>query len=214
MNKKSGPPSLDQMSAPTRPYSHKKKGFWKKPFVLLFGLIGIIASTSTVVGLIKGWFHPDRTQEDLAAIKDVVTAQNEDAHLVNEVSLRVREFKDQYSRIDKNMKDIRRLDQHLSRKTHSASQTIHTLEQKKRQEASRKKEAEELILLLRTTEKMAREFVLSIQADKVLNQVTSAGSQSGQTKSQVQKQAQIVQTKFLPEIKRLISVHFKTMNSD
>ena len=45
---------LSSMPPPRAPHD-KKKSFFKKPLTLIIGVIGVVASTSTVVGLVRGW---------------------------------------------------------------------------------------------------------------------------------------------------------------
>ena len=193
-------------SVPPPQAPHKKKGGWKKPFAILIAIIGITASTYTVVGAIKGWFDPEPdTAGKLDEIDKKLTAKNEDKHLVNQVSRRVTEFSDQFKRIGRSMKDIRRLDKSLSSKGPSGK--ILTPEQQKLIEASRKQETEELLQLVGKAEKMAAGFCESVEDDETLGQVESEDSQTARTKARALKQALEVKEKFLPELEKLREKH-------
>lgn len=193
-------------SEPPPQAPHKKKGTWKKPFTILIALIGIAASTYTVVGAIKGWFDPE---PDAAAKLDEIdkklTAKSEDQHLVNQVSRRVTEFSDQFKRIQKSMKDIRRLDKSLS--STGPSGKILTPEQQKLIEASHKKETEELLQLVEKTREMAAGFCESVEEDETLGKVESEDSQTARTKARAIKQVTEVKEKFLPELEKLQQKH-------
>ena len=97
----------------TEEQAPKKKRSWKKPFIVLIGAIGLIASTSTVIALVWDFVEPDTAQQDqamtLAEIDRKLTENQEDTHLVNQVSRRVTELGDEYQRIQAGLKDIRRL---------------------------------------------------------------------------------------------------------
>jgi myosin heavy subunit len=199
---------LSSMPPPASP-GRKKKSWLKKPVTIIFGLIGVIASTSTVVGLVQGWFDPEPTAEELVAesaakleqIKNKLDAKNEDAHLVNQVSRRVTELKDQFVRIQSRMKDIGRLDKSLAKL--GSSGKILTPDQKKLREASRKKETEELLTLVNEAEKMVRDFIDSVEEDDTLSKVETKDSRTGQTKAKALEQARMAQSKLIPELKRL-----------
>jgi hypothetical protein len=194
-------------SEPPPAAPHKKRGFWKKPFTWIFGLIGIVASTSTVVALVQGWFDPAPSAEELAAesaeklekIEKKLEAKQEDKHLVNQVSRRVTELTDQFGRINKKMKDIRRLAKALA----SKGSKILTPEQERLAEASRKKETEELLALIEQTKKMASDFVASVEEDATLGQVTSKESQTARTKARALDQARKIRSGILPQLKSL-----------
>ena len=193
-------------SVPPPQAPHKKKGGWKKPFTIFIAIIGITASTYTVVGAIKGWFNPEPdTAAKLDEIGEKLTAKNEDKHLVNQVSRRVTEFSDQFKRIGRSMKDIRRLDKSLSAKGPSGK--ILTPDQHKLIEASRKKETEELLQLVDKAQKMAAGFCESVEEDETLGQVESEDSQTARTKARALKQALEVKEKFLPELEKLRDKH-------
>jgi uncharacterized protein YjcR len=193
-------------SEPPPQAPHKKKGTWKKPFAILIALIGIAASTYTVVGAIKGWFDPEPDAiSKLDEIDKKLTAKSEDQHLVNQVSRRVTEFSDQYRRIQKSMKDIRRLDKSLSAKGPSGK--ILTPEQQKLIEASHKKETEELLQLVEKTREMAAGFCESVEEDETLSKVESEDSQTARTKARALKQVNEVKEKFLPELEKLQDKH-------
>jgi hypothetical protein len=193
-------------SEPPPQAPHKKKGIWKKPFTILIALIGVAASTYTVVGAIKGWFNPE--PDPIAKLDEIdkkLTVKDEDKHLVNQVSRRVTEFSDQFRRIQKSMKDIRRLDKSLSAKGPSGK--ILTPEQQKLIEASRKKETEELLQLVEKTKEMAAGFCESVEDDETLGKVESEDSQTARTKARALKQATEVKDKFLPELEQLVAKH-------
>lgn len=193
-------------SEPPPQAPHKKKGTWKKPFTILIALVGITASTYTVVGMLKGWFDPE---PDAAAKLDEIdkklTAKDEDKHLVNQVSRRVTEFSDQFKRIQKSMKDIRRLDKSLS--AMGPSGKILTPEQQKLLEASRKQETEELLQMVEKTREMAAGFCESVEEDETLSKVESEDSQTARTKARAIKQVTEVKEKFLPELEKLQEKH-------
>jgi hypothetical protein len=196
--------NLGSLPPPQAP--HKKKGTWKKPFTILIALIGITASTYTVVGALKGWFDPE--PDPVAKLEEIdkkLTAKNEDQHLVNQVSRRVTEFSDQFKRIARSMKDIRRLDKSLSARGPSGK--ILTPEQQKLIEASRKKETEELLQLVEKTREMAAGFCESVEEDETLGKVESEDSQTARTKARALKQATEVKDKFLPELEELRERH-------
>lgn len=193
-------------SVPPPQAPHKRKGIWKKPFTILIALIGIVASTYTVVGAIKGWFDPE--PDPVAKLEEIdkkLTAKNEDQHLVNQVSRRVTEFSDQFKRIARSMQDIRRLDRSLSAKGPSGK--ILTPEQQKLIEAGRKKETEELLQLIEKAEKMSAGFCESVEADETLGKVESEDSQTARTKARALKQSLEVQEKILPELAALREKH-------
>jgi len=191
------------------PAAPHKKGIWKKPFAWIFGLIGIIASTSTVVALVQGWFDAEPSAEEIAAdsaqkleqIEKKLTEKKEDQHLVNQVSRRVTELSDQYVRINKKMKDILRLNQSLAARGKTSN--LLSPEQQKLAEASSKKELEELLSLIEQTEKMASDFVASVEGDDTLEKVTSQDSQTARTKARALKQANQIRSGILPRLKKL-----------
>lgn len=193
-------------SVPPPQAPHKKKGTWKKPFTILIAIIGIAASTYTVVGAVKGWFNPE--PDPIAKLDEIdkkLTAKSEDQHLVNQVSRRVTEFSDQFKRIQKSMKDIRRLDKSLSAKGPSGK--ILTPEQQKLIEASREKETEELLQLVEKTREMAAGFCESVEEDETLSKVESEDSKTARTKARALKQLTEVKEKFLPELETLQKKH-------
>ena len=193
-------------SEPPPQAPHKKKGGWKKPFTILIAIIGIAASTYTVVGAIKGWFDPE--PDAIAKLDEIdkkLTAQDEDKHLVNQVSRRVTEFSDQFKRIQKSMKDIRRLDKSLS--STGPSGKILTPEQQKLIEASHQKETEELLQLVEKTKEMAAGFCESVEDDETLSKVESEDSQTARTKARAIKQVTEVKEIFLPELEKLQEKH-------
>ena len=193
-------------SEPPPQAPHKKKGGWKKPFTILIALIGIAASTYTVVMAIKGELDPE--PDPIAKLDEIdkkLTAKSEDQHLVNQVSRRVTEFSDQFKRIQKSMKDIHRLDKSLSAKGPSGK--ILTPEQQKLIEASHKKETEELLQLVEKTREMAAGFCESVEEDETLGKVESEDSQTARTKARALKQATEVKEKFLPELDKLQEKH-------
>ena len=193
-------------SEPPPQAPHKKKGTWKKPFTILIAIIGIAASTYTVVGAVKGWFNPEPDPiTKLDEIDKKLTAKSEDQHLVNQVSRRVTEFSDQFKRIQKSMKDIRRLDKSLSAKGPSGK--ILTPEQQKLIEASREKETEELLQLVEKTREMAAGFCESVEEDETLSKVESEDSKTARTKARALKQLTEVKEKFLPELEKLQDKH-------
>ena len=193
-------------SGPPPQAPHKKKGGWKKPFTIFIAIIGITASTYTVVGAIKGWFDPEPdTAAKLDEIGEKLTAKNEDKHLVNQVSRRVTEFSDQFKRIGRSMKDIHRLDKSLSSKGPSGK--ILTPDQQKLIEASRKKETEELLQLVSKAQKMAAGFCESVEEDETLGQVESQDSQTARTKARTLRQVIEVKEKILPELEKLREKH-------
>ncbi len=193
-------------SEPPPQAPHKKKGAWKKPFTILIALIGIAASTYTVVGAIKGWFDPEPdAAAKLEEIDKKLTAKTEDRQLVNQVSRRVTEFSDQFKRITRSMRDIRRLDKSLSAKGPSGK--ILTPDQQKLIEASRKKETEELLQLVEKAEKMAEGFCESVEEDETLGRVESEDSQTARTKARALKQVSEVKEKLLPELAALREKH-------
>ncbi|MBN2498331.1 MAG: hypothetical protein JXR96_27320 [Deltaproteobacteria bacterium] len=195
-----------------------KRG-WKKHFAVIFGIIGVVASTSTVVGLVQGWFDPEpdihrsvkelQSQQQQAiqvqqAIKDRLVSEQEDGHLVNQVSRRVTELKDEFLRIRSKAADIRRLDEALSAKP---KVLILTPEQKKLQEASRKKEIEELLAMISETRKLAERFVSSVEGDATLAKVESADSESARTKARAIEQVKQIRGQLLPELAALATKH-------
>jgi hypothetical protein len=185
---------------------HKKKGTWKKPFTILIALIGIAASSYTVVMAIKGELNPE--PDPIAKLDEIdkkLTAKDEDQHLVNQVSRRVTEFSDQFKRIQKSMKDIRRLDKSLS--STGPSGKILTPEQQKLIEASHQKETEELLQLVDKTREMAAGFCESVEDDETLGKVESEDSQTARTKARAIKQVTEVKEKFLPELEKLQDKH-------
>lgn len=193
-------------SEPPPQAPHKKKSGWKTPFTILIAIIGIAASTYTVVGAIKGWFNPEPDPiSKLEEIDQKLTAKNEDKHLVNQVSRRVTEFSDQFKRITKSMKDIRRLDKSLSAKGPSGK--ILTPEQQKLIEASHEKETEELLQLVEKAKEMAAGFCESVEEDETLGKVESEDSQTARTKARAIKQVTEVKEKFLPELEKLSDKH-------
>ena len=60
MEEKPGPSGLQSEPPPQMPTEKKAK--WSTPFKVLFGVIGIIASTSTVVALVYNYIEPDTSQ--------------------------------------------------------------------------------------------------------------------------------------------------------
>jgi len=193
-------------SEPPPAAPHKKKGTWKKPFTILIALIGIAASTYTVVMAIKGELNPE--PDPIAKLDEIdkkLTAKDEDKHLVNQVSRRVTEFSDQFKRIQKSMKDIRRLDKSLSAKGPSGK--ILTPEQQKLLEASRKQETEELLQMVEKTREMAAGFCESVEEDETLSKVESEDSQTARSKARALKQVTEVKEKFLPELEKLQEKH-------
>jgi hypothetical protein len=193
-------------SVPPPQAPHKKKGGWKKPFTILIAIIGIAASTYTVVGAVKGWFNPE--PDPIAKLDEIdkkLTAKDEDQHLVNQVSRRVTEFSDQFKRIQKSMKDIRRLDKSLS--STGPSGKILTPEQQKLIEASHKKETEELLQLVEKTREMAAGFCESVEDDETLGKVESEDSKTARTKARALKQLTEVKEKYLPELEKLQAKH-------
>ena len=200
---------LDAMPPP-RP---RHKALWKKPFVWIFGAIGVMASTTTVVGVFQGWFAPEPTAKDLAAasnqklekIERKLDAKEEDTQLVNQVSRRVTELGDQYKRLQARMEDIRRLDRSLSNQARPAR--ILTPDQKKLEEASRRKETEELLALIESTEKSAKTFLDSVHRDDTLGKVQSAASDTARTKQRALEQARQVENSILPALGELRGKH-------
>ncbi|MBW1808593.1 MAG: hypothetical protein JRJ19_03320 [Deltaproteobacteria bacterium] len=201
---------LSSMPPPESPHQKEKKtSFFRKPIGIIFGAIGLIASTSTVVGLVQGWFSAEPTAEELAAdaanklaqIEQKLNAKDEDGHLVNQVSRRVTELGDQYKRIQTHMKDVTRLEKSLAKQ--GSAGKILTPEQLKMQKASRKKETEELLALVDKTLNMANGFVTSVEKDSTLDKVSSTDSETGQTKARALKQARQVKNKLLPVLQRL-----------
>ena len=182
----------------------EKKSTWKKPFAIIFGIIGLIASTSSVVALVWNFVEPDTTKQDQAMKLDQIdrklTMNQEDTHLVNQVSRRVTELGDEYKRIQANLKDIRRLEKSLAV---SPKALILTPDQKKLAEASRIKETEELLALLENTGKSARRFVESVEADETLGKVLSTDSETARTKSKAVSQARQVREKLFVELKTI-----------
>jgi len=193
-------------SEPPPQAPHKKKRTWKKPFTILIAIIGIAASTYTVVGAVKGWFNPE--PDPIAKLDEIdkkLTAKSEDQHLVNQVSRRVTEFSDQFKRIQKSMKDIRRLDKSLS--STGPSGKILTPEQQKLIEASHQKETEELLQLVEKTREMAAGFCESVEEDETLSRVESQDSKTARTKARALKQVTEVKEKYLPELEKLQDKH-------
>lgn len=203
MTEEQAPHSLSSEPPPRAP--EKKKAGWKKPFIIVTGIIGIIASTSSVVALFWGWFDPDTTQADQArALQDIEKRLAEDGPLVNQVSRRVTELGDEYKRIQANLADIRRLDESLAKKTKTA---LMTPGQKKLTEASRSKEIEELQSLVGKTEKLAKRFIESVEKDETLGKVEPGDSETAQNKSRAQSQAKLVREKLLAEMTTIRSKH-------
>ena len=94
----------------------KKVSFFKKPFGMVLGAIGIIASTSSVVSLVMGWVNPEPTLADIAdQQQNIAAALDGGGHSVNQVSTQVTELADQYKRILASLKDVRRLDKSLKK---------------------------------------------------------------------------------------------------
>jgi hypothetical protein len=203
MTEEQAPHSLSSEPPPRAP--EKKKAGWKKPFIIVTGIIGIIASTSSVVALFWGWFDPDTTQADQArALQDIEKRLAEDGPLVNQVSRRVTELGDEYKRIQANLADIRRLDESLAKKTKTA---LMTPGQKKLTETSRSKEIEELQSLVGKTEKLAKRFIESVEKDETLGKVEPGDSETAQNKSRAQSQAKLVREKLLAEMTTIRSKH-------
>ncbi len=195
----------------TEEQNPEKKKFWKKPFIVLFGAIGLIASTSTVIAIVWDFVEPDTAQQDqamkLAEIDRKLTENQEDTHLVNQVSRRVTELGDEYQRIQAGLKDIRRLEKSLAAAPRAV---ILTPDHQKLAEAGRAKEIEELLSLLEKTEKMARRFVESVEADETLGKVLSTDSETARTKSRADEQARQVREKLLAELKTIRDKYEKT----
>lgn len=203
MSEEQAPHSLASEPPPRAP--GKKKAGWKKPFIIVTGIIGIIASTSSVVGLFWGWFDPDTTQADQAkALHDIEKKLSEDGPLVNQVSRRVTELGDEYKRIQANLADIRRLDVSLTKKPKTA---LMTPGQKKLANASRSKEIEELQSLVGKTEKLANRFIESVEKDETLDKVQVGDTETAQSKSRAQSQAKLVREKLLAELTTIRSKH-------
>lgn len=185
--------------------STKKKRNWKKPFLIIVSLIGIVASTSTVVGLIRGWFDPEPTLEDtvsqLEKIQEKLDAKNEDSHLVNQVSRRITELSDQFSVIDSKMAQIRSLAKSLNEQ--SSQGKILMPEQKQLLSSASQKEKRELLDLIAETEKMAKAFIDSVEEDPTLEIIKSNTSMSAKEKRKALDQVKRIQTKLLPEMTTL-----------
>ena len=198
-------------SAPPSPSSHqKKKGSLKITVTIVIAIIGLIASASTVVALVQGWFDPGPSLNDIAEqqanIEEKLAANNEDTHLVNQVSRRVVEFGDQYQRLQKELKDIRRLNRSLKNQSNK-TRAILTEGQKQVIEASIKKEREELLSKLLKTEKSAQDFIVAVESDSTLSKVETTDSKTAQTKTKAIKQANIVKNKILPELINIRKKH-------
>ncbi|RME21605.1 MAG: hypothetical protein D6806_14415 [Deltaproteobacteria bacterium] len=176
-----------------------KKTWWRKPFTVIASVIGLVASASTVVGLVQGWFDPKPDPvEKLEQIEKKIDRVDQDGELVNQVSRRVTEFADRFKIISANMKDIRRLARSLEQGTKAAG--ILTPEQRKLRKAARRKEREELLRLVATSEKMARDFCASVEGDDTLGKVESEEGRAAQDKARALKQAQKVKSEYLPEL--------------
>jgi hypothetical protein len=191
---------LSNEPAPQMPDQRPKAG-WKKPLAIVFGIIGAIASTSTVVALVWNAIEPDTTQQDQVAkldgIERKLSADQQDARLVNQVSRRVTALSDEYGRIQASLADIRRLAKALDAAPKAA---ILTADQQSLRDASRKKEIAALIALLDKTEQQARRFVSSVTEDELLDRVEVAGSRSAQTKTKAVDQAKQVREQVLTEL--------------
>ncbi len=199
---------LSSMPPPQAPHT-KKKSFVKKPLMLIVGIIGIIASTSTVVGLVRGWFSSEPSANDLAAqsterlvqIEKKLDSRDEDAHLVNQVSRRVTAFADRFAGIRSLMKDIGRLERSLGEQSRAGG--ILTPDQKKLMQAGRKKEREELLTLVRETEKRLMTFIETVRGDETLSRVSASGSVAAEKKAAALAHLKEAREKMLPELKRL-----------
>lgn len=181
----------------------------KRVLGLLTGAIGIIASTGAVVGMVQGWFTPDASLADIAAqqqeISQKLNTQVEDNQLVNQVSRRVTELGDQYGRISKRVKDIRRLAKALA--SRNPQGMILTPGQRKVLAASLAKEREELLTSIAEVETMSAQFIAAIEGDETLGQVAVEGSEAARTKARAQKQAAAIKGTILPELAALKQQH-------
>jgi hypothetical protein len=183
----------------------KKKPTLKRTLSWVFGLIGIVASTSSVVGLVLGWFNPDTSQEEqakaIAAINQKLTANQEDSGgLVNQVSLQVTELHDEYKRIAADMNDIRRLAKSISQNN---AGDILTPEQQKRLLARREKEREALFESIKATEQRARRFVQSVESAQALQKVTSTRSKAARLKEKAMAQKETLSQEIIPELSKI-----------
>ncbi len=201
MESSQGPSGLQSQPPPDMPTDKKAK--WSKPFKWLFGAIGLIASTSTVVALVYNYIEPDTTQQDqiekLEAIDKKLAADDEDGNLVNQVSRRVNVIRDEYKRIQEKLADIRSLDASLSEKPKAA---ILLPEQQKQRDASQAKQRKVLLGLLNETDGMARSFIASVEKDETLAKVTSEGSQVAERRAKALEQVAKMKA-VLPEIDAL-----------
>lgn len=197
------PRQLSSEPAPRMP-GDRPKGAWKKPFAILIGIIGVIASTSTVVALVWNYVEPDTTVQDqsakLAEIDRKLAAEQEDGQLVNQVSRRVTELSDEYRRIQAGLADIRRLDQSLATAPKTA---ILTPDQQKLRAAARQKEIRALLTQVDQAEQHARRFIESVEKDQTLDQVQANDSVTARTKTQAIEQARQVRESLLPELKAI-----------
>ena len=199
---------LSSMPPPRAPHD-KKKSFFKKPLTLIIGVIGVVASTSTVVGLVRGWFssEPDATElaaqstERLAKIEKKLDSRDEDTHLVNQVSRRVTAFADRFAEIRSRMKDIGRLESSLGKQTKAGG--ILTPDQKRLMLAGRKKETEELLSLVRETEKKVTTFIVAVRGDQTLSLVSASDSVAAEKKAAALAHLKEASDKMLPELMRL-----------
>jgi hypothetical protein len=199
---------LSSMPPPQAPHD-KKKGFFKKPLTLIIGFIGVVASTSTVIGLVRGWFsnEPDAVElaaqstERLAKIEKKLDSRNDDTHLVNQVSRRVTAFSDRFAKIRSRMKDIIRLESSLGKQAKAGG--ILTPDQKKLILAGRKKETEELLSLVRETEKKVTDFIEAVRGDQTLSLVSASDSVAAEKKAAALAHLKEASDKMLPELKRL-----------
>lgn len=201
MEENKGPSGLQSEAPPDMPTDKKAK--WSKPFKWLFGIVGVIASTSTVVALVYEWVEPDTSKQDqIQKLEDIdrkLTADQEDSHLVNQVSRRVNVIRDEYKRIQTKLTDIRSLDASLSAAPKAA---ILLPEQQQERQASRAKQRKVLMGLLDETGKLAHAFVASVEQDETLSKVKSEGSQVAQRRAKALEQATQIR-ELLPELDAL-----------
>ena len=173
-------------SAPNKPW-------WKSTAGAVIGVIGLVASSSSVYALVDGWLNP------APSLNEVLDAVNDDSHQVNQVSKRVDELGDQYRRIATQMKDLKRLDASL--KTLDKPTKIQTAAQKKRANAMRKKETEEFVTLLEKAEAMAQRFVSSAGNDTNLKDLTP-GSKTASIRARTDAQIKKVRNNVLPQLEK------------
>jgi len=178
--------------------SKPKPPWWRSTAGIVIGVIGLVASSSSVYALVDGWLNPS------PSIGEVLEAVSDDSQQVNQVSKRVDEFGDQYRRMTKHIKDLRRVS--APPKKTAPGPKIETPAQKNRAEAMAKKETEELVALVDKTETMAKAFVASVEDDATLESLVK-GKEASPMKARIKGQVKTLQDDVLPKLQQLRERH-------